>query len=119
MRPTRSSFNMDEFWNGLVVNATNRINARGGDNTKMVDNLQRIINDTVRAISGRDTLSNRSSSDRPLPAQVFVRFGADGDGGPGGGLVSYLQCNIVDVVKDLDVAVLKIVDPPSSLKPLT
>jgi hypothetical protein len=39
-------------------------------------------------------------------------FGADGDGGgPGGsGLVSYLQCDIVDVVKDLDVAVLKIVD---------
>jgi hypothetical protein len=85
----------------------------------MMDNLQSIINSTVSAISGRDTLLNETSSSDSLPAQVYVRFGTDGDGDAIGGLASYRQCEIVDVVKELDVAVLKISDPPPSLKPLT
>lgn len=110
----------DTFWNGLASNTTKRIKDSlvGGD-SKMMDNLQSIINGTVSAISGRDTLLNETSSSDSLPAQVYVRFGTDGDGDAIGGLASYRQCEIVDVVKELDVAVLKISDPPPSLKPLT
>jgi S1-C subfamily serine protease len=114
----------DTFWSGLARNMTKRIkdSPMGGD-SKMMDNLKIMINGTVSAISGRDTLLNDTSSSDDLPAQVFVRFGTDGDGvgdasGVSAGMASYRQCEIVDVVKELDVAVLKISDPPPSLKPL-
>jgi S1-C subfamily serine protease len=112
----------DTFWDGLARNTTKRIkdySPMGG--TKMMDNLQSIINGTIGAISGRDTLLNDTSRSDDLPAQVFVRFGTDGAGdasGVSGGMASYHQCEIVDVVKELDVAVLKMSDPPPSLKPL-
>jgi len=112
----------DTFWDGLARNTTKRIkDSPMGGNSKMMDNLQSIINDTVSAISGRDTLLNDTSRSDDLPAQVFVRFGTDGAGdasGVSGGMASYHQCEIVDVVKELDVAVLKMSDPPPSLKPL-
>jgi S1-C subfamily serine protease len=94
----------NSFWNGVVVNATNKIQASGGGDLAMLNNLQGIINGTISAISGRSNNDN-------LPAQVFVRFGTDGDSGGGGG---YLPCDIVDVVKELDVAVLKICNPSST-----
>jgi S1-C subfamily serine protease len=94
----------DSFWNGVVVNALNKIQASGGGDLAMLNNLQGIINGTISAISGRSNNDN-------LPAQVFVRFGTDGDNGGGGG---YIPCDIVDVVKELDVAVLKICNPSST-----
>lgn len=93
----------DSFWNGVVANATNKIQTSGGDSS-LLSNIQSIINGTISAISG-----SRSNSDN-LPAQVFVRFGTDGDNGGGG----YLPCDIVDVVKELDVAILKICDTSST-----
>ena len=113
----------DTFWDGLARNTTKRIKDYSpmGGNSKMMDNLQSIINGTIGAISGRDTLLNDTSRRDDLPAQVFVRFGTDGAGdasGVSGGMASYHQCEIVDVVKELDVAVLKMSDPPPSLKPL-
>ena len=112
----------DTYWDGLARNMTKRIkDSPMGGNSNMMDNFQSIINRTVSAISGRDTLFNDTSTSDDLPAQVFVRFGTDGTGdasGVSGGMASYHQCKIVDVVKELDVAVLKISDPPPSLKPL-
>ena len=103
----------ESFWDGLAKNATQRVKkSLGGGNSEVVDNMESIINGTINAFSGRDTLPLNSSS---LPAQVFVRFGTNGDGGDGsttGGSSSssalYHPCEIVDVAKELDVAVLKL-----------
>jgi len=94
----------DSFWKGVVANTTNKIQASGGDSA-MLSNIQGIINGTINAISGRLNSDN-------LPAKVFVRFGTDDNGGGG-----YIPCDIVDVVKELDVAVLKICDSSSTSLP--
>ena len=97
------------FWDNLSQNATNRAKKITGDSSSQ-DVVEKFINGTINAISGRDTLPES------LPAQVFVRFGANGDSGDGvsNSAASYHPCEIVDVASDLDVAVLKIKNPPSS-----
>ncbi|KAL7528786.1 hypothetical protein ACHAXR_002632, partial [Thalassiosira sp. AJA248-18] len=111
----------DSFWDGLAKNTTNKMKSFSGD-SEMMDTLESFVNETVSAISGRDSLVDSSARDSSgLPAQVFVRFGTngDGDGSTGGsGSASYHPCEIVDVVKELDVAVLKINDKLPSLKAL-
>lgn len=66
------------FWNNL-----------GGNLTKVL---------------GRDL----PSLDNRAPAQVFVRFGSDDNDSRGVSRASYFPCEIVDVVKELDVAVLRL-----------
>eukprot|EP00581_Thalassiosira_minuscula_P016197 CAMPEP_0183731376 /NCGR_PEP_ID=MMETSP0737-20130205/35244_1 /TAXON_ID=385413 /ORGANISM="Thalassiosira miniscula, Strain CCMP1093" /LENGTH=530 /DNA_ID=CAMNT_0025964089 /DNA_START=371 /DNA_END=1963 /DNA_ORIENTATION=- len=112
----------ETFWDGLAKNATDRVKDSvtplNADSNAM-DNLESFINTTVGAISGRDAMGGVSSSN--LPAQVFVRFGTNGDGnstGQSSSTASYHLCEIVDVVKELDVAVLKLSNPLPSLKAL-
>jgi hypothetical protein len=103
----------DKFWYDVMTNATNRMT--------MMPNLEGAIGDAVRAISGRDAFLNDTSGVLSLPARVYVRFGSNGDGDSTttGGMASYRICEIIDVVKELDVAVLRILDPPPVLYPLT
>lgn len=124
----------ETFWDGLAKNATSRVKdslARSAisKDSEIMSNMESFINGTVNAISGRESMAITSNSTN-LPAQVFVGFGTngDGDGNNGGGgsssssTASYHPCEIVDVVKELDVAVLKLVTPPSqrsSLKALS
>ena len=55
-----------------------------------------------------NTTFGESLSGRMRFGQVYVRFGSDGAS------ARYLSCDIVDVVKELDLAVLKIIDTPES-----
>ena len=107
----------DTFWDGIATNATKRmkdsVTPLNAD-SEIMDDLENFINQSVSAISGRDSMVVNSSS-TSLPAEVFVRFGSDGDGDTA---ASYFPCEIVDVVKELDVAVLRISNPLSSLKAL-
>lgn len=111
----------DNFWDGLAKNATKRMKDSfepfGGDSDAM-DDLEGFINDTVSAISGTNTSVDGVLSST-LPAQVFVRFGdgTDATSSDGSG-ASYHPCEIVDVRKEIDVAVLKISNPLPSLKAL-
>lgn len=111
--------NYETFWDGLAKNATNRAKSSlGGADAKVMDTVESFVNGTLNSLSGRDSLESSSSN---LPAEVFVRFGANGDGDATSGstsTASYHPCTIVDVIKELDVAVLKITKPPPSLKPL-
>ena len=70
----------ERFWEGISKNATKRVTESleplGGDST-VLDTVESFINGTVDAVSGRGSLEYNGSS---LPAQVFVRFGANGDG---------------------------------------
>ena len=85
--------NYDAFWNNLANNWTN---VYGRDSWNWV-------NRTLEYITG-DTTSASA-----LPASVFVRFGSeDGSTGSSGADRQYFSCEIVDVVKELDVAVLRI-----------
>ncbi|KAL7545470.1 hypothetical protein ACHAWF_008822 [Thalassiosira exigua] len=83
-----------------------------------MDYVENVVNKTVGALSG---WSSKEEDTANLPAQVFVRFGTNGEGdatSSASSSASYYPCTIVDVAKELDVAVLKIADPPPSLKPL-
>lgn len=106
------------FWSSLARNATKQIqDSRIPINfdSELKKNLESAINATVSGISGVD-IANDSSSSLGLPAQVFVRFGTTGDSSNGQAL--YNQCEIVDVVKELDIAVLKMCNPLPLMKPL-
>jgi S1-C subfamily serine protease len=116
------------FWKSLARNATSKIQDSLQPNktdTEVKFNVESFINATVSGISGIDIIEDDSDSGRGrnLPAQVFVRFGTNresyttDDGSNGQAL--YHKCEIVDVVKELDVAVLKVINPLPSLKPLS
>merc|ERR1712194_236183 len=115
----------DNFFDGLAKNMTegvkDSVTPLTADSEMVNNRVETFINNTVSAISGRSSEAGGSSSSS-LPAQVFVRFGADGDGdtsGQSSSSASYHQCEIVDVAEDLDVAVLKISNSMPSLKALT
>ena len=91
----------ENFWDGLAKNTTKRIAS---------EDVASFINGTINTISRRDSITD-------LPAQVFVRFGTNG--GEKGETTSYHACDIVDVAPELDVAVLKMNKPSSSLKQLS
>lgn len=85
----------DTFVNNLGKNATRLYG----------DNVGRVVNRTLDSILNDGTSQTEAGS---MPAQVFIRFGSDGDDSNQGGKASYLPCEIVDVVKELDAAVLRI-----------
>ena len=93
----------EKFWDDLAKNTTKNIKDKlSFSNSNMVDNVENAVNRTVNAITGKD-----SKTDDVLPASVYVRFGENGDGDENG-VTSYHYCEIVDVMKELDIAVLKI-----------
>mmetsp|Transcript_8809 Transcript_8809/g.16382 ORF Transcript_8809/g.16382 Transcript_8809/m.16382 type:complete len:575 (-) Transcript_8809:141-1865(-) len=113
----------DKFWDGIATNTTKRMKKSmlplGGD-TEITKSLENFINGTVTSISGRDS-KEVDGGRSELPAQVFVRFGTNGDGdatSQSSSSASYHLCEIIDVVKELDVAVLRISKAPPSLKAL-
>jgi len=113
----------DNFWDGVATNATKRMKNSMtplGRDTEIMKSIENFINGTISSISGRD-FKEADSVSSELPAQVFVRFGTNGDGDATSQLsssASYHPCEIVNVVKELDVAVLKISKAPPSLKAL-
>eukprot|EP00956_Cyclotella_meneghiniana_P003201 scaffold3932_cov87-Cyclotella_meneghiniana.AAC.5 len=84
----------DAFVNNLGKNATRIYGEQVG----------RVVNRTLDSLLNDGTSQTEEGS---MPAQVFIRFGSDGDDSNQGGKASYLPCEIVDVVKELDVAVLR------------
>jgi hypothetical protein len=96
----------EAFWNGLGKNITDKL-------SDVTVGLEGIVNRTLDVIL-RDGRSREEEDDDDLPAQVFVRFGSDGDDSAGGGRASYFPCEIVDVVKELDAAVLRVDKPTDS-----
>jgi len=92
----------ENFWDELANNTTKRIAS---------EDVASFINGTINTISRRDSLTD-------LPAQVFIRFGTNG-GEKGDTTTSYHACEIVDVAPELDVAVLKMNKPSSTLKQLS
>ena len=103
------------FWSSLARNTTSQIQDSRLVDFVMKKNVEGLINTTFSGISGVD-ITGDSSSINELPAQVFVRFGTNGDNS--NGLALYHQCEIVDVVKELDIAILKMCNPLPSMKPL-
>jgi len=91
----------ENFWDELANNTTKKIAS---------EDVASFINGTINTISRRDSITD-------LPAQVFIRFGTNG--GEKGDATSYYACDIVDVAPELDVAVLKMNKPSSSLKQLS
>ena len=92
----------ENFWDNFAKNTTKRIAS---------EDVASFINGTINTIARRDLLTD-------LPAQVFIRFGTNG-GEKGDATTSYHACDIVDVAPELDVAVLKMIKPQSSLKQLS
>ena len=108
----------DAFFNNLSKNVTKGVKdivAPLGVDSEMVAN---IVNDTVGIVSGRYSKTD-GISNRRLPAQVFVRFGDGDTSSQSSSSASHHQCDIVDVVEELDIAVLKISNSLSSLKALS
>ena len=107
------------FWSSLAKNATKQIQNSPlpiNFDTKLKKNVESVINATFSGISGVDITMEDSPSSRGLPAQIFVRFGANGDSS--NGLDLYHQCEIVDVLKEQDIAILRC-NPLPSMKPLS
>jgi S1-C subfamily serine protease len=80
----------ETFWNNLGKNVTRAIGS----------SVEGIVNRTLDLI-----LRDGGMQTREEPARVFVRFGEDVNDGR---KASFFPCEIVDVVKELDVAVLRI-----------
>lgn len=112
----------EQFWDGLASNATKILEDTMtplGGKSQMMGDLGNIINGTINSLSQRGYATGSSSGD--LPAQVFVRFGTNGDGdstSQSSNGASYYPCEIIDVVKELDVAVLRMNHPLVSLRAL-
>lgn len=105
------------FWSSLAKNTTKIIqNSPINFDSALNKNVESVINDTFSGISGVDITLEDSLSSRGLPAQVFVRFGTNG--GSNNGLALYHQCEIVDVLKEQDIAILRCTGLPS-MKPLS
>jgi len=97
------------FWENFRSNFTESLEMIWGVEPDNYDAVEKFVNQTINAIVGR--LRNGDPFERvmDLPAQVLVRFGTTGndDGSGSWSSASYRSCEIVDVVKDLDVAVLR------------
>lgn len=103
------------FWTGLAANATKTAtrNLRDGDD-ELKEGVGAIVNRTVGALKGDFSVgSNNDGDEAQSPARVYVRFGTD-DGGSGSSGAAYRECDIVDAVPELDVAVLRIRDPDNN-----
>ncbi len=93
----------EKFWDDFAKNTTQNIKDKlSFSSSNVMDNVEGVLNRTVTAITGRE------NGTEVLPAGVFVRFGENGDSD--GSATSYYSCEIVDVKKELDIAVLKIMD---------
>ena len=103
--------------NQMVINYEQFLDNLGKNSTRCINGLkvEGLVDRTVDAIFGRDDTSN-SDSISGLPACVFVRFGTNGNGQDSN--ASYYACEIVDVVKELDIAVLWIQSPMKERMPL-
>ncbi|KAL7487479.1 hypothetical protein ACHAW6_013081 [Cyclotella cf. meneghiniana] len=102
--------NYDIFWKNITTDFAGWAGKAG------VGSLERIVNRTLDVIrrdgsSQRDRAGEQGDFD-DLPAKVFVRFGSNEDDTNDGRKASYFPCEIVDVVKELDVAMLR-VDAPT------
>ena len=116
----------DSFWQRFKFNVTEGLEKSWNyksNNRHNLDLVGQFVNQTVDAIVGRGTTTTTTSANNNgnhihnhLPAQVFVRFGTNGndDGSGSWSGASYRQCEIVDVVKELDVAVLRIINENDS-----
>lgn len=93
----------EKFWDDLAMNATKNIKEKlPFSSSDMLGNfVEGVFNTTVNAITGRE---ERNGNDDVLPAGIYVRFGENGSGG---GTPLYHSCDIVDVIKELDIAVLR------------
>lgn len=117
----------EQFVDGIANNATRRIQKFLSPSGLPQQSVETLVNQTMALITGRKhnaTLNaiEDGASGRSLPAQVFVRFGADESTSLNSD-ASYRQCDIVDVVKELDIAVLRLRDNSSqstmpTLRPL-
>ncbi|KAL3790580.1 hypothetical protein HJC23_008786 [Cyclotella cryptica] len=101
--------NYEMFWKNLTRTLDDWAGKTGGDS------FEGVVNRTLDAML-RERRSRRDANGElldDLPAQVFLRFGANEADINEGRKASYFPCEIVDVVKELDVAVLRI-DAPSA-----
>ncbi len=90
----------EKFWDDLAKNTTKNIKDKlSFSSSNVMGNVEGVLNRTVTAITGRE-----NNVTEVLPAGIFVRFGENGD------TDAYYSCEIVDVKKELDIAVLKIMD---------
>ena len=95
----------EKFWHDFAKNTTQNIKEKlSFSRSNVMDNVEGVLNRTVNAITGRE----RDNGTEVLPAGIFVRFGENGD--TDGSITSYYSCEIVDVKKELDIAVLKIIE---------
>lgn len=105
----------EKFWDDLAKNTTKNIKDKLPFTSAevVIDNVEGVLNKTVNAITGREI-----NGTDVLPAVIFVRFGENGD--TDGSVTSYYTCEIVDVKKELDIAVLKMdsSDKMNNLKPM-
>mmetsp|Transcript_6156 Transcript_6156/g.9536 ORF Transcript_6156/g.9536 Transcript_6156/m.9536 type:complete len:507 (-) Transcript_6156:50-1570(-) len=102
----------EKFWDDLAKNTTKNIKDRlSFSSSNVVDNVEGVLNRTVNAITGRE-----NNETEVLPAGVFVRFGENGE--TDGSVTSYYSCEIVDVKKELDIAVLKIMESSDKMNNL-
>ena len=93
----------EKFWDDLAKNTTKNIKDKlSFSSANVMVNVEGVLNRTVNAITGRE---NSNGTDDVLPAGIFVRFGENGD--TDDSITSYYTCEIVDVKKELDIAVLK------------
>jgi len=95
--------NYDMFWKNVTTDLAGWMGKAG------VGSLESIVNRTL------DVQRDGGGEQRDihhLPAQVFVRFGSNEDDTNQGRKASYFPCEVVDVVKELDVTVLR-VDAPT------
>ncbi len=102
----------EKFWDDLAKNTTKNIKEKlsfssssSSNNVVMENVVEGVLNRTVNAITGRE-YNNNGTTDDVLPAGIFVRFGENGDT-DGSSVTSYYSCEIVDVKKELDIAVLR------------
>jgi len=102
----------EKFWDDLAKNTTKSIKDKlSFSSSNVVDNVEGVLNRTVNAITGRE-----NNETEVLPAGVFVRFGENGDAD--GSVTSYYSCEIIDVKKELDIAVLKIMESSDKMNNL-
>mmetsp|Transcript_20169 Transcript_20169/g.28794 ORF Transcript_20169/g.28794 Transcript_20169/m.28794 type:complete len:512 (-) Transcript_20169:48-1583(-) len=103
----------EKFWDDLAKNTTKNIKEKlSFSSSNVIGNVEGVLNRTVTAITGREN----NNGTEVLPAGIFVRFGENGD--TDGSVTSYYSCEIVDVKKELDIAVLKIMDSSDKMNNL-
>ncbi|KAL7503221.1 hypothetical protein ACHAXN_001039 [Cyclotella atomus] len=94
--------------NQMKLNYETFLNNLSGNITKVLgQSVESAVNRTLDTVlSRRRSDATGGYDDDDLPAQVYVRFGSN-DNTVDGRRASYFPCEIVNVVKELDVAVLR------------